>query len=176
MLRTRAIQIGLQVRDKRERYEKESYTHILFQCSENTEYVHCNMAFFTQLRPDTPKLTMPNLFPQGALSARYARSAISIEDVTVLGQRVGKAHGVKREKKRDEAMAGMVPELPVERPYMPMCGREVLVRLALLPGPAADAVGRIGKGMAGGGGGGGGGSGGGGGEGGAAHARRNRRG
>ena len=69
--------------------------------------------------------------------------------MTVLGQRVGKAHGVKREEKRNEAMAGIVPELPVERPYMPMCGREVLVRLALLPGPAADAVGRIGKGMVG---------------------------
>ena len=120
---------------------------------------------------------MLNFLPQGALSARYARSAISIEDVTVLGQRVGKAHGVRREEKRNEAMAGIVPELPVERPYMPMCGREVLVRLALLPGPAADAVGRIGKGMVGVGGvGSGGGGGEGGGEGGEAHARRNRRG
>ena len=40
----------------------------------------------------------------------------------------------------------LLAELPVERPYMPLCSPEVLCELGLAPGPTAAEVAAIGRG------------------------------
>jgi hypothetical protein len=79
---------------------------------------------------------------KGKLSELYVNSAISIEDVTELSHRICQAH---RSKKKD-AMADLEPELPEERPYMPLCSDHCLVGLGMLPGETASAMAQIGRG------------------------------
>ena len=70
------------------------------------------------------------------LSERYVAGALSIADVSDLARRVGAAHGSRDERKVKAAMAELVPQLPVERPYMPSCSHAELVRLGLaMAGP-----------------------------------------
>lgn len=86
---------------------------------------------------------------KGSLSAEYVDSIIAVEDVTELAHRVGEAHSHKAGTPASvEALKSLAPDLPNERPYMPHCEPEVLKRLALAPGEAADFVARIGLGKA----------------------------
>ena len=64
---------------------------------------------------------------KGALSQFYVNSAVSIEDVTALADRVRVAH-------LDGSVSELVPDLPVERPYNPHCPDSVLAGLQMLPG------------------------------------------
>lgn len=68
---------------------------------------------------------------KGSLSEMYVRSVVSIEDVTELAHRIHEAHNATDTK---SAMSHLLPELPVERPYMPSCPEPVLARLRMLPG------------------------------------------
>jgi len=68
---------------------------------------------------------------KGSLSEMYVRSVASIEDVTELAHRVQRAHHATDTQ---SAMSHLLPELPVERPYMPSCPEPVLARLRMLPG------------------------------------------
>lgn len=68
---------------------------------------------------------------KGSLSEFYVKSVIAIEDVTELAHRVQAAHTAADSKM---AMSQLLPELPVERPYMPCCAAPVLTRLRMLPG------------------------------------------
>ena len=68
---------------------------------------------------------------KGSLSEFYIKSVIAIEDVTELAHRVQAAHTAADSKM---AMSQLLPELPVERPYMPCCAVPVLTRLRMLPG------------------------------------------
>ena len=68
---------------------------------------------------------------KGSLSEFYVKSVIAIEDVTELAHRVQAAHTAADSKM---AMSQLLPELPVERPYMPCCPAPVLTRLRMLPG------------------------------------------
>jgi hypothetical protein len=81
---------------------------------------------------------------KGRLSEQYVNSVISIQDVTELSHRICEAH---RSKKKD-AMAELEPRLPIEQPYMPLCSDHCLVELGMLPGEAASAVARLGRGKA----------------------------
>jgi len=65
------------------------------------------------------------------LSERYVTGALSITDVSALGRHVGAAHGNKEEWQVKAAMTALLPQLPVERPYMPSCPEKELVRLGL---------------------------------------------
>eukprot|EP00931_Biecheleriopsis_adriatica_P060510 TRINITY_DN36355_c0_g1_i1.p1 TRINITY_DN36355_c0_g1~~TRINITY_DN36355_c0_g1_i1.p1 ORF type:complete len:303 (+),score=60.26 TRINITY_DN36355_c0_g1_i1:13-921(+) len=80
----------------------------------------------------------------GKLSELYVQSIISIQDVTDLAHKVCEAH---RSKKKD-AMQTLLEELPDERPYMPSCSDHRLQELGMLPGEAASAIARIGRGKA----------------------------
>eukprot|EP00164_Ancoracysta_twista_P001428 GFYU01001862.1.p1 GENE.GFYU01001862.1~~GFYU01001862.1.p1 ORF type:complete len:230 (-),score=61.60 GFYU01001862.1:260-949(-) len=81
---------------------------------------------------------------KGRVSAEYVKSVMSIEDVTELSHDVQAAHM----SKSTDAMAALVPRLPQERPYMPHCSKEVLVKLGMQPGQTAVAVYKLGKGKA----------------------------
>ena len=63
------------------------------------------------------------------LSEAYVAGVLSIEDVTPLARQVGVAHGNKDERQVKAAMTALLPQLPAERPYMPSCPGEELVRL-----------------------------------------------
>lgn len=78
------------------------------------------------------------------LSEMYVNSVVAIEDVTALAHAVGEAHSAGTK----EAMAALVPKLPIERPYLPACSKEVLSSLAMLPGVTAKWVAHIGLGKA----------------------------
>mmetsp|Transcript_4466 Transcript_4466/g.8582 ORF Transcript_4466/g.8582 Transcript_4466/m.8582 type:complete len:414 (+) Transcript_4466:71-1312(+) len=78
-------------------------------------------------------------------SRKYVASALSIEDVTGLAHAVGRAHRAKSKNKSlnaakaiKEAITSLLPRLPIERPYMPRCPKEVLCRLAMVPGKQAE--------------------------------------
>ena len=87
---------------------------------------------------------------KGDLSELYVASAVSIEDVTALAHRVGAAHAAAQQKAKGgggggkacggghvhPAVAALLPELPVERPYMPACARATLERLGMLKAPS----------------------------------------
>ena len=67
-------------------------------------------------------------------SARlYIESVLSVEDVTDLAHRVGHAHSAKGKGAVKRAMQELLPELPVERNYLPACRPDDLRRLAMLP-------------------------------------------
>jgi len=85
---------------------------------------------------------------KGWMSELYVRSVVSIQDVTALAQRVAQAHTAKKKGATATMMAELLPELPVEHPYMPRCADPRLAELALLPGPQATAVARLGRGKA----------------------------
>jgi hypothetical protein len=65
------------------------------------------------------------------LSATYVSSIIAVEDVTELAHKVGQAH----QSGSTADIAGLLVELPRERPYMPHCSRDHLVRLRMLSEP-----------------------------------------
>ena len=64
-------------------------------------------------------------------SGFQVRSVLSIQDVTDLARKVHAAHVAKDSK---QAMALLLPELPLERPYLPQCPEDVLTRLRMMPG------------------------------------------
>jgi len=68
---------------------------------------------------------------KGSLSELYVRSVLSIQNVTELARKVHAAHVAKDSK---QAMALLLPELPLERPYLPQCPEDVLIRLRMMPG------------------------------------------
>ena len=68
---------------------------------------------------------------KGSLSEFYVRSVIAIEDVTDMAHRVQAAHVAADAKL---AMSRLLPDLPVERAYMPSCPEHVLKALRMLPG------------------------------------------
>lgn len=70
------------------------------------------------------------------LSEQYVESILEIQDVTALANRVGAAHKrlATNPKSNDEIMQSIIPDLPVERPYIPHASEQVLVNLALVPG------------------------------------------
>lgn len=80
----------------------------------------------------------------GRLSQLYVQSVLCIQDVTELGHKIREAH---RSKKKN-AMAGLMEELPNERPYMPQCSEQILIRLGMMPGEVATALARLGRGKA----------------------------
>lgn len=67
----------------------------------------------------------------GQISEKYVNSVETIEDVTELAKEVGLAHEIKSKEERLAALEKL--SLPIERPYMPHCPKEVLQRLLLLP-------------------------------------------
>jgi len=67
---------------------------------------------------------------KGSLSELYVQRVVCIQDVTELAHKVCSAHKAKSKV----VMSELLPELPVERPYMPNCSDTVLVRLKMLPG------------------------------------------
>ena len=81
---------------------------------------------------------------KGKLSELYVDRAISITDVTKLSQKVNEAHTAKT---GNNTML-FSEEIPVERPYKPLCSDEVLERLGMLPGDTATAIARLGLGKA----------------------------
>lgn len=83
------------------------------------------------------------------LSEKYVQSIISVQDVTELAHRVGEAHWqLKKNPKSTVIMEELIPYLPAERPYVPHTDQDVLVKLALAPGKAAEETARIGLGKA----------------------------
>ena len=84
----------------------------------------------------------------GRLSEQYVASIVAISDFTALGHRVGLAHREKKDRDRIAMMEALCPELPRERLYVPRCPHSVLVSLGMMPGPTADAMGRMGRGKA----------------------------
>ncbi|KAL1524176.1 hypothetical protein AB1Y20_019085 [Prymnesium parvum] len=68
------------------------------------------------------------------LSEKFVSSIISIEDVSNLAQMVGRAHGANggQEAAVKQAMALVIPHLPRERPYLPRCKPDDLIRLCML--------------------------------------------
>lgn len=85
----------------------------------------------------------------GSLSEYYVSHIISIEEVTELARRVGAAHKLEKTKDIMTAMEALRPDLPRERPYLPALSESKLRELAMLPGPAAEVVSQIGRGLAG---------------------------
>jgi len=81
---------------------------------------------------------------KGRLSEFYVNHAISIQDVTELGHKVGQAHSSKKK----DAMADVLPLLPEERPYMPNCTDHCLVALGMLSGETSVALAQLGRGKA----------------------------
>lgn len=81
---------------------------------------------------------------KGPLSQKYVDSVLSIEDVTDLAHRVGKAHRANTK----DAMDALLPDLPEETDYLPHCSEEVLQNLAMAPGESAQEVAGLGLGKA----------------------------
>mmetsp|Transcript_107169 Transcript_107169/g.185555 ORF Transcript_107169/g.185555 Transcript_107169/m.185555 type:complete len:385 (-) Transcript_107169:52-1206(-) len=79
----------------------------------------------------------------GRLSQLYVQSAVCVQDVTELAHRICHAHRSKK-----NAMDELLAALPDERPYMPHCSEDVLIRLGMLPGERASALQRLGIGKA----------------------------
>ena len=73
---------------------------------------------------------------------RTFQNVISIQDVTDLAHEVQDAHCSKTRDKIET----LVDLLPVERPYIPSCSKEVLENLGMLPGNTSKLIAQIGKG------------------------------
>jgi hypothetical protein len=73
---------------------------------------------------------------KGHLSELYVNNILSIEDVSAISGKIGKAHAQKRmalassENLQADPMEELIDQLPVERPYIPACSKEVLLQLA----------------------------------------------
>ena len=74
------------------------------------------------------------------LSHYYVENILSIEDVTDLAEKVYYAHqgfdvnkvrGITREQFTKDEMGKILDELPQERPYIPACTDDVLVKLKM---------------------------------------------
>eukprot|EP00516_Mucochytrium_quahogii_P006014 CAMPEP_0203750420 /NCGR_PEP_ID=MMETSP0098-20131031/4650_1 /ASSEMBLY_ACC=CAM_ASM_000208 /TAXON_ID=96639 /ORGANISM=" , Strain NY0313808BC1" /LENGTH=264 /DNA_ID=CAMNT_0050639699 /DNA_START=37 /DNA_END=831 /DNA_ORIENTATION=+ len=82
----------------------------------------------------------------GGLSEFYVNQILSVEDVTNLAHQVKVIHGLKNDNDVATGMELLKPNLPVERPYIPLLSEPELRDLAMLPGKAADMVKQIGMG------------------------------
>lgn len=80
----------------------------------------------------------------GSIKDFYVNNILSIEDVTELAHKVRSAHGMKNRKDIKLAMEALRPNLPIERPYLPMLSERKLIELAMLPGQAAEIVSQLG--------------------------------
>ena len=81
------------------------------------------------------------------LSEYYVQNVLQIQEVTALAHAVGNAHKTNKKRPKQLQAAMEALDLPRERPYMPACKDAVLLRLGMLPGPGAAAIGHIGRGM-----------------------------
>jgi hypothetical protein len=82
-----------------------------------------------------------------SLSEYYVQHTLRIQEVSALARAVGAAHKAHRKKPKALTEAMEALGLPAERPYMPLCKDAVLLRLGMLPGAGAAALGHIGRGM-----------------------------
>mmetsp|Transcript_14026 Transcript_14026/g.15417 ORF Transcript_14026/g.15417 Transcript_14026/m.15417 type:complete len:186 (+) Transcript_14026:250-807(+) len=82
----------------------------------------------------------------GSLSEYYVNHIISIEEVTDLAHKLKTAHRLINDKDMSAAMENLSHELPNERAYLPSLPDKKLIKLAMLPGAAADGVIRLGRG------------------------------
>ena len=80
---------------------------------------------------------------KGSLSEFYVQSIISIQDVTELARIVQNAHISKTK----DGIENISSQLPIERPYMPLCSKEVLEHLSMSPGITATKISKPGKGQ-----------------------------
>lgn len=75
---------------------------------------------------------------KGPLSERYVSSVLSIKDVTALGHMVEAVHYAGRPNcNSEDAIAQLLPQLPVERPYIPHCSVSTLDALGMLVSEAS---------------------------------------
>ena len=92
----------------------------------------------------------------GPLSEYYVANVAGVEDVTDLAKEVYEVHAImksKRGKAKQQAEERMsqLREGPLrdrERPYLPACGEDHLVRLGMLPGDPARDLAQLGFGKA----------------------------
>ena len=77
-----------------------------------------------------------------SLSEFYVQSIISIEEVTDLAHVVQNAHM----SKTNDDIKTISVQLPIERPYIPTCSKEILENLGMYPGPTATSLSRIARG------------------------------
>merc|ERR1719461_2816665 len=84
---------------------------------------------------------------KGPVAQYFRHCILSIEDVTTLAHRVGKAHRQKQNKCAKQ-MQDLLPELPNERPYMPYLCEDMLRNLGLIAGDTATRVSNLGRGKA----------------------------
>jgi len=82
------------------------------------------------------------------LSALYANSILSIQDVTELAHKVGAVHNNKKAEEFKKGMDLLQCELPTEKPYIPRCSEATLQAIGLIPGPLAAKIINIGRGRA----------------------------
>lgn len=85
---------------------------------------------------------------KGSLSEYYVDHTITITDVTELAHRVEAAHMHKESALAKAAVESLLPDLPDERAYMPLCSHSVLVKLGMKEGDASRSLSRLGKGRA----------------------------
>ena len=78
------------------------------------------------------------------LSELYVSRILSVEDVTDLAHRVGRAHLANTGS--EQLMQELIKDLPDERAYTPACSDEVLTNLGMKEGPVAEAISKIGFG------------------------------
>mmetsp|Transcript_22145 Transcript_22145/g.36645 ORF Transcript_22145/g.36645 Transcript_22145/m.36645 type:complete len:219 (-) Transcript_22145:1656-2312(-) len=78
-----------------------------------------------------------------SLSETYVASILQIEDVTDLASRIGEAHGTLAKNPEAGVMEELLFELPLERPYIPHVDQNVLLHLALVPSPIANAAAQL---------------------------------
>ena len=81
-------------------------------------------------------------------SKYYVENIISIEDVTELAKDVGKIHDEKKEENIQMKINLLIEsgKILMEKPYLPICEKSVLERLAMTSGTAAMAVKKLGRG------------------------------
>merc|ERR1711928_313654 len=82
---------------------------------------------------------------KGPVAQYFRHCIISIEDVTSLANQVGIAHR-KKGNKCARAMQNLLPQLPVERPYLPFLPDEKLRDLGMLEGDTSKMVAQLGRG------------------------------
>ena len=75
---------------------------------------------------------------KGHLSELYVNNILSIEDVSAISGKIGKAHEqmamASSESLQANPMEQLSDQLPVERPYVPACSKEVMHQLGISTG------------------------------------------
>ena len=75
---------------------------------------------------------------KGHLSELYVNNILSIEDVSAISEKIGKAHEqmsmASSEKLQANPMEELSDQLPIERPYVPACSKEVMHQLGIFTG------------------------------------------